>query len=92
MRADVKLQPGSGSLQKSGSSLTAAISAALPDSGKVSSITVDCKIYFCQDESVCLFEEVAFRIPVSEQLAAEQTQDITLRHSLSRKAPTVDFP
>ena len=92
MRADVKVQPSSGSLQESGYSLTAAITAALPESGKVTSITVDCKIYFCQDESVCLFQEVVFRVPVSEQLGAEQTQDITLRHSLSPKALTVDFP
>ena len=92
MRADVKLQPSSGSLQESGHSLTAAISAALPEIGTVTSITVDCKIYFCQDESVCLFQEVVFRVPVSEQLAAEQTQDITLRHSLSPRALTVDFP
>ncbi len=92
MRADVKLQPSSGSLQQLGSSLTAAISAALPENGSVGRVAVDCKIYFCQDENLCLFEEVVFRIPVSQQLAAEQTQDITLRHSLSPKASTVDFP
>ncbi len=90
--AGVKLQPASGPLQESGSTLSASISAALPPGGHLSSLTIDCKIYFCQDESVCLFEEVLFRVPVTEQLGAGQPQDIRLRHTLSPKASSVDFP
>ena len=92
MRAGVKLQPASGPLQESGSLLLANISATLPQGGQVSSLAISCKIYFCQDQSVCLFEEVLFRVPVTEQIETEQLQDITLRHTLSPKAPSVDFP
>ncbi|CAL5223491.1 g6016 [Coccomyxa viridis] len=90
--AGVKLQPATGPLQESGSTLSASISAALPPGGHISSLAIDCKIYFCQEESVCLFEEVLFRVPVKEQLSTEQPQDITLRHTLSPKANSVDFP
>ena len=92
MHAGVKLQPASGPMQESGSTLSATVSAVLPKSGHISSLAIDCKIYFCQDESVCLFEEVLFRVPVNGQLDAEQPQDITLRHKLSPKASSVDFP
>ena len=92
MHAGVKLQPADGPLQESGSNLLASISAALPQGGHVSSLAFDCKIYFCQDKSVCLFEEVLLRVPVKEQLDIEHPQNITLRHVLSPKAPSIDFP
>ena len=81
----------SGSLQEQGSVLFAALSATLAESVKVSTLSIACKIYFCQDESVCLFEEVIFRVPVNEQRAPGK-QDITLRYSLSPKASSGDFP
>ena len=81
----------SGSLQEQGSDLSAALSATLPGNEKVSSISVACKVYFCQDESVCLFQEVVFRVPVSEQRAPGE-QNIMLRYSLSPKASSADFP
>ena len=48
----------SGSLQERGSVLSAVLSATLPENEKVSSVSIACKVYFCQDESVCLFQEV----------------------------------
>ena len=92
LSSGVRLQPANGSLQELGSTLTAVISAVVPEGSQVSSLTVDCKIYFCEEESVCLFEEVVFRVPVKEQLGSGQPQDITLAHSLSTRASSVDFP
>lgn len=92
MHAGAKLQPAVGLLQESGPNLLASISAALPQNGHINSLAIDCKIYFCQDKSICLFEEVLFRVPVTEELDTDQPQNVMLRHALSPKAPSVDFP
>ena len=81
----------SGSVQEQGSVLSAALSATLPENEEVHSVSIACKIYFCQDESVCLFQELFFRVPVNEQRVPGE-QNITLRYSLSPKATSVDFP
>ncbi len=81
----------SGSLQERGSVLSAVLSATLPENEKVSSVSIACKVYFCQDESVCLFQEVIFRVPVNEQRAPGE-HNIALRYGLSPRASSVDFP
>ena len=51
---------------------------------------VSAKVYFCQDEDVCLFEELVFAVPVGEVGSDEGSVDLT--YSLSPKAQTVGLP
>ena len=44
------------------------------------------KIFFCQDEDVCLFEEVVFDVPFAESWQQGDAV-VALRHEVSAKAP-----
>ena len=89
--AGVKLQPAKGLLPEGGTTLPIDIRIVLPTSGEVKSVVVGAKVYFCQDEDVCLFEEVVFRVPVTDVASSgESTVDLT--YSLSPKAQTTTFP
>lgn len=82
--AGVKLQPTSGLLPEDRASLPVDIQVMLPSSGQVSLVMVVAKVYFCQDEDVCLFEEVVFRVPVGEVVSGSEST-IDLSYSLSPK-------
>lgn len=93
--ADARLKPASGAFRERGSHLSADVRLTLPQAAKqVSWVLIGCKIYFCQDEDVCLFEEVYFKVPVDSKASAnaEEVGAINVSYALSPKAPTVDFP
>ena len=87
----MKLQPAKGLLPEDGTTLPVDIQIVLPESGEVTSVVVDAKVYFCQDEDVCLFEEVVFRVPVAG-VASGGESTIDLTYSLSPKGRTTTFP
>jgi hypothetical protein len=89
--SDVTLRPAGGPLKESGSRLSAEVQVGLPAGGQVLWVLVGCKVYFCQDEDVCLFEEVYFKVPVDAERSAGESS-IVLSHVLSPKAQTVAFP
>ncbi|KAK3238865.1 hypothetical protein CYMTET_51159 [Cymbomonas tetramitiformis] len=37
-------------------------------------VRANCKVYFCQDNDVCLFEQISFEVPLSEKSFAGQEQ------------------
>jgi hypothetical protein len=92
----VQLQPTAGSLREdaSGSTATAALSFSRQlGSGCGGLIRVLCKVYFCQDNDVCLFQEVCFDVPLAEAAAgAAASADVLLSFSLSAQAPVVSLP
>ena len=87
----MKLQPANGLLPEAGTMLPIDIQVVLPKSGEVKSVVVSAKVYFCQDEDVCLFEEVVFRVPVTD-VASGGESTVELTYSLSPKAQTTTSP
>ena len=93
----VQLQPSAGSLREdaSGSTATAALGfSRQPGSGSGGLIRVLCKVFFCQDNDVCLFQEVCFDVPLAEaaDAAAAASADVPLSFALSAQAPVVSLP
>lgn len=84
----VSFDPVKGPLKEDGKGgVTAAVGYATAEPGM---LRVLCTVYFCQDRSVCLFEEVAFEVEVRE--GGADGNDVELGYQLSAKAPVVDLP
>lgn len=59
-----------------------------------SMLRVLCTVYFCQDKSVCLFQEIVFEIPVESTAhddGPSESDVIDLQYELSAQAPVIDF-
>lgn len=48
------------------------------------SLKLSVKVYYCQDESVCLFEEVVFKVPFTAELLAERA--VKLLHTVAKRS------
>jgi len=90
----LRFEPVSGSLQEGGK--TAArirfkrTGTALPGS----LIRVNCKIYYCQDEDVCLFQQVSFEVPLAPSsskgaLMTEVIYSVPVPRSASRQSSLI---
>ena len=90
--AEVKLQPASSRLKESAEELSADVRVNMPAGDSVSGILIACKVFFCQDQDVCLFEEIYFKVPVGEAKAGLGGDEVPVSYALSPKAQTVDFP
>ena len=94
--AGVKLRPASGPLKEQGAALTADIRVDLPGGGgqqQVTQLGVNTKVYFCQDEDVCLFKELVFAVPVGEAASGSSGEgSIELAYGLSPQAQTGGLP
>jgi hypothetical protein len=54
-------------------------------------LRVTCRVYFCQDEAVCLFQAVAFELPLLAATGdATASGDVALAFSISPRAPRAD--
>lgn len=54
-------------------------------------LRVTCRVYFCQDEAVCLFQAVAFELPLLAATGdATASSDVALAFSISPRAPRAD--
>lgn len=93
MGAGVTLQPSAGALREQGADVFADLRVILrAATDTVTGILIGCKVFFCQDQDVCLFEEVYFKVPVGEELSSSAGGAVLLSYALSPKAQTVDFP
>ena len=65
-------------------------------SGGSAFIRILAKVFFCQDNSVCLFQEVCFDVPLAAAEAAGGDAGaapvVRLSHTLSAQAPVVTLP
>ncbi len=90
--ADVKFQPSTGPLKENGAEVSADVVVRLPAADGVSGVLLACKVFFCQDQDVCLFEEVYFKVPVDKQSSGSAGGEVVLSYALSPKAQTTSFP
>lgn len=89
----VQLQPSSGSLTEdnSGTVVTAAVRfTRAPDTNGL--VRVLTKVFFCKDQSVCLFEEVCFDLQLVMSGSDAEPAIVSLTHALSAQAPVVSIP
>ena len=86
--AGVKFQPSTGQLKENGAEVSADVVVKLPGAVGVSGVLLACKVFFCQDQDVCLFEEVYFKVPVELGSAGGE---VVLSYALTPKAQTVTF-
>jgi hypothetical protein len=98
--AAVQVSPGKGALQEEAGGACAAVlqvkrqpgsSGGGTAGGQLTVVQVLCKVYFCQDNDVCLFEEVVFQVPLGAGGAAQQ-QVVELSHAVSSAAPQISLP
>lgn len=48
---------------------------------------INCKVYYCKEDEVCLYESLAFDVPFKEGVS-DSTTEITLPFTVKPKAPT----
>ena len=88
----VRLMPMSGALADAPGAPAMSLSFETTGSdGAEGIVRILARIYFCQDNDVCLLEELAVAIPfqVSDSRDAET---LTVQHSIQASAPKVNFP
>jgi hypothetical protein len=92
--AGVRISPASGSLREEGSTLSADLRVELLPGReqRAAQLGVNAKVYFCQDEDVCLFEELIFAVPVGEVGSAGGGGTVDLTYSLSPRAQAIGLP
>lgn len=61
------------------------------EASSASLVRVNAKVYFCQTNDVCLFEQVSFEIPFAATVG-EESGTVTLQHAVSAAAPSVALP
>lgn len=77
----VLVEPMDGTLNSEGSALlhftrSAQISAT---------VRVNCKVYYCKEDEVCLYQNLAFEVPLSPDSPSSSTADIPLFYTLQTK-------
>lgn len=95
----VQLAPAAGSLAESGGIATASVKFSRPAGGAGAGsssgglIRILARVYFCQLNSECLFQEVCFDVPLAAAAeAGAAPADVPLAFSLSASAPVVALP
>ncbi|KAG9457803.1 hypothetical protein H6P81_002311 [Aristolochia fimbriata] len=85
------IEPSSGVLDPEGSaSLHFKRSSSSSATGKI-----NCKVYYCKEDEVCLYQSLAFEVPFQEAQGDETTtNDITLSYIVTPKTPptTLQLP
>ncbi|XP_077218341.1 haloacid dehalogenase-like hydrolase family protein isoform X2 [Tasmannia lanceolata] len=79
----VIIEPMDGTLGPEGSaSLRFRRSSSSPAMGRI-----NCKVYYCKEDEVCLYQSVAFEVPF-EEIASESTEEITLPFTVKPRVST----
>ncbi|XP_058082799.1 protein SUPPRESSOR OF QUENCHING 1, chloroplastic isoform X2 [Magnolia sinica] len=79
----VVVEPSKGVLSPEGSvSIHFRRSTSSPAMGRI-----NCKVYYCKEDEVCLYQSLAFEVPFKDN-AAESTAEITLPFTVQPKVPT----
>lgn len=99
--AAVEVSPARGMLQEGGGGAVLATLAVRRRAGGALApgavLRVLSKVYFCQQDDACLFEEVVFEVPLAERAQQqpgfkEERQLLEMSHSVSASAPQVTLP
>lgn len=99
--AAVEVSPARGALQEGGGGAVSATLAVRRRPGGALApgavLRVLSKVYFCQQDDACLFEEVVFEVPLAERAQQqpgfkEEHQLLEMSHSVSASAPQVTLP
>lgn len=85
--AGIRLSPEAGSLKEDGE-----VAITFERSAGEGFVRVNAKAYFCQQNDVCLFEEVSFEVPFGAAAAGGGAADVELMHAVSPAAPVVQLP
>eukprot|EP00268_Persea_americana_P050094 TRINITY_DN5423_c0_g1_i14.p1 TRINITY_DN5423_c0_g1~~TRINITY_DN5423_c0_g1_i14.p1 ORF type:complete len:1112 (-),score=203.72 TRINITY_DN5423_c0_g1_i14:364-3300(-) len=79
----VSIEPSNGILSPEGSvSLHFRRSTSSPAMGRI-----NCKVYYCKEDEVCLYQSLAFEVPFKEEVS-ESTTEITLPFTVKPKFST----
>ncbi|GJP46592.1 hypothetical protein CLOM_g5865 [Closterium sp. NIES-68] len=87
--AAVTVTPQSGDLTLSGSLALASLDftqEGSPDSSGSAVVQVHCKVYYCQQDDLCLYKAVNFKVPFSPSAAAE-ARDVQLVFDITPAPP-----
>ncbi|RVW97813.1 Protein suppressor of QUENCHING 1, chloroplastic [Vitis vinifera] len=49
---------------------------------------VNCKVYYCKEDEVCLYQSVAFEVPFRDAIPGSSPADISLDYAVKPKTPT----
>jgi thiol-disulfide isomerase/thioredoxin len=91
----VEFTPKKGPLQEEGESTVAAtisLNVTSSAASENSAVRVLCTVYFCQDKSVCLFQEIVFEVPLVVTAGAVENNTIDLLHTLSADRKIASLP
>ncbi|KAK7337681.1 hypothetical protein VNO77_18266 [Canavalia gladiata] len=53
---------------------------------------INCKIYYCKEDEVCLYQSVLFEVPFREGASNSANADVTLAHFVKPKTSTNSLP
>ncbi|MQL71817.1 hypothetical protein Taro_004149 [Colocasia esculenta] len=82
----VTIEPADGFIDSEGhASLHFTRTATSPALGRI-----NCKVYYCKEDEVCLYESLAFDVSFQEAAAEPQPADLTLRFAVRPKASASD--
>eukprot|EP00850_Spirogloea_muscicola_P023380 SM000352S13428 [mRNA] locus=s352:43307:48636:- [translate_table: standard] len=79
----VRLDPSSGPLQVEGLNASTTVSFG---SFSAATVQISCKVYYCQEDEVCLYEAVTFEVPFQEGASAPTALPVELKHVVVPKA------
>ena len=89
----LQLAPAAGALAEAGGAAGAAVRFSRPAGSAGGGLArVLAKVYFCQDGSECLFEEVCFDVALGAAEAGAPPAQVALEYRLSASAPVVQLP
>lgn len=91
--AGLQLTPAAGALSEAGGAAVAAVRFSRPAGSAGGGLArMLAKVYFCQDGSECLFQEVCFDVPLAAVQAGAPGVQLLLEYRLSASAPVVALP
>ncbi|OVA13591.1 NHL repeat [Macleaya cordata] len=80
----VVIEPSDGNLSPEGSaSLHFRRSSTSPSLGRI-----NCKVYYCKEDEVCLYQSVAFEVPFREEVLNSVAAEITLPFIVKPRVPS----
>ncbi|XP_034706716.1 protein SUPPRESSOR OF QUENCHING 1, chloroplastic [Vitis riparia] len=52
---------------------------------------VNCKVYYCKEDEVCLYQSVAFEVPFRDAIPGSSPAEISLDYAVKPKTPTKSY-
>ncbi|KAK4264680.1 hypothetical protein QN277_025822 [Acacia crassicarpa] len=83
----VNVEPQDGFLDEGSATLYFKRSSPSASMGRI-----NCKIYYCKEDEVCLYQSLQFEVPFREAEPNTAPADVTLSHLAKPKASAISFP